>query len=118
MPLTNKMTGEEEKMVKDKVQEKLEEYLSSVTDTVLCDYVLVMLGNKKNKGQVTNDLEVPLPTRPPFDPPLPVFAQLLVDVFGGLTGAAALLLAAGFPRGRGSDRIYRVALEAPRSNRA
>jgi len=75
MPLTNKMTGEEEKMVKDKVQEKLEEYLSSVTDTVLCDYVLVMLGNKKNKGQVTNDLEVPLPTRPPFEPPLPVFAQ-------------------------------------------
>jgi hypothetical protein len=69
MPLTNKMTGEEEKMVKDKVQEKLEEYLSSVTDTVLCDYVLVMLGNKKNKGQVTNDLEVPLPTRPPLAPP-------------------------------------------------
>lgn len=40
------------------VQAKLEHYLPTATDSVLCDYVLVMVGNKKNSRQVALDLEV------------------------------------------------------------
>ena len=39
-------------------QAKLEEYLPTATDSVLCDYVLVMVGNRKNSRQVSLDLEV------------------------------------------------------------
>jgi hypothetical protein len=39
-------------------QAKLEHYLPTATDSVLCDYVLVMVGNKKNSRQVALDLEV------------------------------------------------------------
>jgi hypothetical protein len=33
-------------------------YLPTATDSVLCDYVLVMVGNKKTRSQIANDLEV------------------------------------------------------------
>ena len=39
------------------VQAKLEELLVSTTDSVLCDYVLVMVGNKKSSKQMATDLE-------------------------------------------------------------
>lgn len=39
-------------------QGKLEIYLPTATDSVLCDYVLVMVGNKKTRCQIANDLEV------------------------------------------------------------
>ena len=39
-------------------QAKLEEYLPTATDSVLCDYVLVMVGNRKSSRQVSLDLEV------------------------------------------------------------
>jgi hypothetical protein len=42
------------------VQVKLEGFLPSATDSVLCDYVLVMLGNRKTSRQVALDLEVSL----------------------------------------------------------
>ncbi len=40
------------------LQGKLELYLPTATDSVLCDYVLVMVGNKKTRLQIANDLEV------------------------------------------------------------
>ena len=40
-----------------RTQAKLEEYLPTATDSVLCDYVLVMVGNKKTSRQVALDLE-------------------------------------------------------------
>ena len=39
-------------------QAKLEHYLPTATDSVLCDYVIVMVGNKKTSSQVALDLEV------------------------------------------------------------
>jgi hypothetical protein len=39
-------------------QGKLEIYIPTATDSVLCDYVLVMVGNKKTRSQIANDLEV------------------------------------------------------------
>ena len=39
-------------------QAKLEQYLPTATDSVLCDYVIVMVGNKKTSRQVALDLEV------------------------------------------------------------
>ena len=39
-------------------QAKLEEYLPIATDSVLCDYVLAMVGNRKSSRQVSLDLEV------------------------------------------------------------
>jgi len=40
-----------------RAQAKLEHYLPAATDSVLCDYVLVMVGNKKTSRQVALDLE-------------------------------------------------------------
>ena len=40
-----------------RAQAKLEHYLPAATDSVLCDYVLVMVGNKKTSRQVAIDLE-------------------------------------------------------------
>jgi len=39
-------------------QAKLVYYIPTATDSVLCDYVLVMVGNKKTSRQVALDLEV------------------------------------------------------------
>jgi hypothetical protein len=41
-----------------RAQAKIEHYLPTATDSVLCDYVLVMVGNKKTSHQVALDLEV------------------------------------------------------------
>lgn len=41
-----------------RAQAKIEHYLPTATDSVLCDYVLVMVGNKKTSRQVAQDLEV------------------------------------------------------------
>jgi hypothetical protein len=41
-----------------RAQAKIEHYLPTATDSVLCDYVLVMVGNKKTSRQVALDLEV------------------------------------------------------------
>lgn len=46
-------------------QAKLVHYIPTATDSVLCDYVLVMVGNKKTLRQVALDLEVsPMPCTP------------------------------------------------------
>jgi hypothetical protein len=57
-PFQSKFTPVQEASVKTKVQQKLEEYLDATADTVLCDYVLVMIGNKKTAEQIQAELEV------------------------------------------------------------
>jgi hypothetical protein len=57
-PLTAKLTAAQEASVRAKVLAKLEHYLPAATDTVLCDYVMVMVGNKKTSGQIMNELDV------------------------------------------------------------
>ncbi len=84
VPLRNKLSGQDEEYVRRHVQVKhafrvmfhpsilshltlttifqfqgkLEILLPTATDSVLCDYVLVMVGNKKTRCQIANDLEV------------------------------------------------------------
>lgn len=79
MPFTNKMTRDEERLVRAKMQAKLDEYFSLATDaTSICDYVVIMLGNKKFRSQIAAELEaslsfVPLP--PPTLQPPSTFAK-------------------------------------------
>jgi len=46
-----------EPVVKSRIQAKLEFYLPNATDSVLCDYVMVMVGNQKTSEQIAQDLD-------------------------------------------------------------